>query len=199
MMMCREEQGFTLMEMMITMGISLIIMAGMMSVFVSQTRTASMLKDRTEAMGDLFLASQIIQSELRSSKAICWDTATSTLVYQPIDSITTILPCGPATPENGSFQYKANTATDWRIMWKRYKAPATATTKARKGTGRSELIRGLAPVGGLQVIKIKAAVAAPPKPQLPDAYEITITAQFRGSDNQILLLPLTFKVWARNR
>jgi len=197
MIMQREEQGFTLLEMMITMGISLVIMAGMMSVFVSQTRTATMLKDKTEAMGDLFLASQIMQSEMRSSKAICWDAATSTLVYQPIDSNVSIFPCGSAAPENGSFQYKTNTATDWRIMWKRYKAPATATSLARAGTRADELIRGLPPVGGIQVTKI--AAAAPPAPQLPDTYEITLTSQFKGQDNQVLLLPLTFKVWARNR
>jgi len=196
MMMQSKEQGFTLIEMMITMGIALFIMAGMTSVFVSQTRTATMLKNRTEAMGDLFLASQIMQAELRSAKAICWDSTKKILVYQPVDSNISIFPCGLAAPENGSFQYEPNTATDWHIMWKRYKAPKTATEKARKGTRRDELIQGLPISGG---VKFTPIVKKPPAPPLPKLYEVTITSQFRGQDNQMLLLPLTFKVWARNR
>jgi len=196
MMMHLKERGFTLIEMMITMGIALFIMAGMTSVFVSQTRTATMLKNKTEAMGDLFLASQIMQGELRSSKAICkYTSPLVTLVYQPIDSNMSILPCASAAPtsnsvsvKNGFFQYEKYAKNAWHLWWKR---PTKHPTNPPKKAKRDELIRGLASVGGMNV----KVVSAPP---LPDVYEVTLTSQIRGQNNQVSLLPLTFKVWARN-
>jgi len=177
MMMQSKEQGFTLIEMMITMGIALVMMAGMTSVFVSQTRTATMLKNKTEAMGDLFLASQIMQGELRSSKKICWSSTANaqSLVYLPIDSTTPMVSCDPKKYK--SFQYRKNTGA---LCWNQL-----------DGKGCQELIRGLPLVGGMKV----KVVSAPP---LPDVYEVTLTSQMRGQNNQISLLPLTFKVWARN-
>ena len=64
------QRGFTLVEVLISMGIAMVLLAGMTSVFVSQTRVANMMNGKTEAMGDLFLASQIMQSELRGAKSI---------------------------------------------------------------------------------------------------------------------------------
>jgi len=182
MMMHSKERGFTLIEMMITMGMALFIMAGMTSVFVSQTRTATMLKNKTEAMGDLFLASQIMQRELRSSKAICLNSTATNLIlmYQPSDSNVPIVSCAlPVSPYNGLFRYNNTGALCW--------------DRPKKNDKCQELIRGLSLAGGLQVTKTTAV------PPLPDMYEVTLTSKMRGLNNQVSLLPLTFKVWARNQ
>jgi len=213
MMQHRQNKGFTLIELLITMLIGLIIMAGMTSVFISQTRTATMLKNKTEAMSDSFLVSQIMQSELRSAKQVCWDAGGNTLWYQPLDSNASILPCGsPASKtKNGRFTYetyKINniTAKDWRMMWKRpVSLMATGT-----GKNASELVRGLIPKGWISpqaggamnglAVKVIAppAVVPPPATPLPKTYEVTLKSFFRGQSNQVQPLTLTFKVWARN-
>jgi len=196
MMQHRQNKGFTLIELLITMLIGLIIMAGMTSVFISQTRTATMLKNKTEALGDLFLVSQIMQAELRGAKAICLPLTGNMIVYQPIDSNVSILPCSTASPDNGSFKYQINTATDWKIMWKRPLSLMTTGT----GVKPDELIQGLPPTKGLVVklIPTPPPLIAPVTP-LPPTYKVTIQSLFRGQDNQSKNLILTFKVWARNK
>ncbi|MDQ6990529.1 MAG: type II secretion system protein [Mariprofundaceae bacterium] len=188
-----KQQGFTLIELLITTTIGLIIMAGMTSVFVSQTRTANMLKNKTEVMGDLFLASQIMQSQLRDAKDICWNSASSTLVYQAVDSNVSILPCSTASPDNGSFKYQINTATDWKIMWKR---PLSLMKPGSKGIQPDELLRGLPTVRGLVVARIPPP---PATPSLPVIYKVDLQSNFTGQANQAQTLGLTFKVWARNK
>lgn len=177
-----QQKGFTLIELLVTMGIGLVIMAGMTSVFVSQTRTATMLKNKTEAMGDLFLASQIMQSELRSSQAICQVSAT-VLAYQPNDSTT---PCTSATVNgsNGSFELRPASATK--------PTPYICWDRPNNGSGCQELIRGLPVASGMTVTP---KVAAAP---LPTMYVVDLKSLFRGQDNQSKNLGLTFKVWARN-
>jgi len=181
MMQHRKNKGFTLIELLITMLIGLIIMAGMTSVFISQTRTASMLKNKTEAMGDLFLASQIMQSELRGAKGICWNSALSTIVYQPIDS--TAACGGAASASNGAFEHRPASATK--------PTPYICWTRPNNGSGCQELIRGLpAATGGLNVT---------PSGLAPVIYTVDLKSLFHGQDNQMNNLGLTFKVWARNK
>jgi len=179
MIQSRQQKGFTLIELMVTMLIGLIIMAGMTSVFISQTRTATMLKNKTEAMGDLFLASQIMQSELRGSKGICWTG--SAIVYQPLDSNA---PCGgAANAANGSFELRPASATK--------PTPYICWTRPNNGSGCQEMIRNL-PAAGLAVT---ATAGVPPQPTM---YAVDLKSLFRGQDNQSKNLGLTFKVWARN-
>jgi len=183
-----QQKGFTLIELLVTMGIGLVIMAGMTSVFVSQTRTATMLKNKTEAMGDLFLASQIMQSELRSSQAICQVSAT-VLAYQPNNSTT---PCTSATVNgsNGSFELCPASATKPTpyICWNRPNGVSSSGCQQ----SCQELIRGLPVASGMTVTP---KVAAAP---LPTMYVVDLKSLFRGQDNQSKNLGLTFKVWARN-
>jgi len=188
MMQHRKNKGFTLIELLITMLIGLIIMAGMTSVFISQTRTASMLKNKTEAMGDLFLASQIMQSELRGAKGICWNAALSTIVYQPIDS--TAACGGAASASNGAFELRPASSTK--------PTPYICWTRPNNGSGCQELIRGLPAAtggpstGGLNVTPSGVAPA-------PVIYTVDLKSLFHGQDNQMNNLGLTFKVWARNK
>jgi len=182
-----QQKGFTLIELIITMLIGLIIMAGMTSVFISQTRTASMLKNKTEAMGDLFLASQIMQSELRSAKAICQLSAT-VLAYQDIDSI---VPCtGAADPTNGSFELRPASATK--------PTPYICWDRPNNGSGCQELIRSLPAAGGLTVNATAGTPATATTPAIPPMYTVDLQSMFRGQDNQTKNLGLSFKVWTRN-
>jgi len=69
------QDGFTLIEMMVAMIIGLILMAGIYSNFIMQSRVQTMQSDVTERMEDLYLASHIMQGELRVAGSI--DIATT--------------------------------------------------------------------------------------------------------------------------
>ena len=62
-----EEQGFTLIEMMIGMAMGLIILAGLTMLFVSYSDSSRAMASRTERMADLYLASHVMQAGLRES------------------------------------------------------------------------------------------------------------------------------------
>jgi len=64
-----HQDGFTLIEMMVSMAMGLVIIAGLSMLFVSNGKTSSALTSRTALMGDLFLASHLMQSAVRESVA----------------------------------------------------------------------------------------------------------------------------------
>jgi len=64
--MC-HEQGFTLIEMLISMSMGLVLLAGLSSIFIADSNTSRVISSRTERMGDLFLASHLMQSDIRES------------------------------------------------------------------------------------------------------------------------------------
>jgi len=64
-----HQHGFTLIEMMVSMAMGLVIIAGLSMLFVSTGKTTSAITSRTELMGDLFLASHLMQSAIRESVA----------------------------------------------------------------------------------------------------------------------------------
>ena len=176
-MMGDSQRGFTLVEMLITMAIAMVVLAGMTSVFVSQTRLSNMMNNKTEAMGDLYLASQIMQSELRGAKDICLN-GTKKLLYQPLDSTTPLgNGCSDGSGENGKFEYRTDQSNP-RVCWDR----------PNKGDGCQELIRELADTSGMVAVV--------------DGYSgvwtITLLAQYVDKNRQAANLDLAFKVWPRN-
>jgi prepilin-type N-terminal cleavage/methylation domain-containing protein len=64
-----KECGFTLIELMVTMVMGLIILAGITALFISYGKTSTAVSSRTERMGDLYLAMQMMQADLRESVA----------------------------------------------------------------------------------------------------------------------------------
>lgn len=66
----RFQNGFTLIEMMVSMVMALILLAGITAVFISNNKAASAVSSRTERMSDLYLASQVMQAGLRGSVAV---------------------------------------------------------------------------------------------------------------------------------
>jgi len=97
--------GFTLIELMIAMSMGLIILLGMMMMFTSDAKVASTLASRTERLGDLYLASQIMQSQLRNAKTNSISWASNVLTYTDQDD------------NLGYFQYKWGNPD--RLGWRR--------------------------------------------------------------------------------
>jgi len=121
-----KEEGFTLLELLIAMSMGLVILLGMMMMFTSDAKVASTLASRTERLGDLYLASQIMQNELRNAKTGTISWAANKLSYSDQDGNT------------GYFEYQ-HVSTD-RLYWQRptYSSPA-------------EMIRDLDTTSGLIV------------------------------------------------
>lgn len=201
-MLRASQKGFTLVEVLITMAIGMIILAGMVSAFVSQTNVANMMKGKTEAMGDLFLASQIMQAELRGAQAICVKKAGGTtvlrLAYQPLDSTKAITGCSTASQENGSFELVKKAKDDYRIYWKR---PTTSRAE--------EFIRGMMPDPGYVLRSGENAapdglmVSDPASPDASlrgnsDTWVVKLSSRYLDQNKKISHLDLKFKVWPRN-
>jgi prepilin-type N-terminal cleavage/methylation domain-containing protein len=186
-------RGFTLIELMISMAMGLIILAGISAMFVSYGKTSTAVSARTERMGDLYLATQIMQGDLRMSALLAgsiarpadlasrgvslpggypstfasglpyWDATTKTLTYQDQDGNT------------GIFQYQRD--RNDKIYWLR---PDVSFTYFR------ELIRDLDTTSGMTVSTSSGVWIV----TLNSAYE----NEARSSKN----MTLSFNIWPRN-
>ena len=187
------EAGFTLIEMLIGMAIGLILLAGLTMIFVSLNDSSRAVTSRTELMGDLYLASQVMQSELRQSlsselstntvatdltaRGVAsisgypstfatlphWDATTKTITYQDLDG------------NVGIFQYQ-RTSND-RIYWLR--PDSSVSTFA-------ELIRDLNTSAGLTVTTAG------------DVMTVKLSSTFTNEEKQSRDLDITFKTRPRN-
>jgi len=186
-----SQYGFTLIELMISMALALVLLMGITAIFVSSARVASTVAVRSSRMGDVYLATGIMQKELRASRALTappfpadlairgvslpgnypssfpslpyWDTASKTLTYQDTDGNT------------GIFQYQ-RTSND-RIYWLRADASET---------NFQELIRDLDTANGMT-----AASAS-------GVWTVTLNAAYSNENKQTRTMSLSFKAWARN-
>jgi len=187
-----STRGFTLIEMLISMALAMILLAGMGMLFTRNTRLATAEADRTARMGDLYLASMIIQQEIRTSRKLTnppypsdltargvslpanypasfsslpyWDANSKTLTYQDMDGNT------------GIFQYQRSAGD--RIYWLR----------ADAGTGTfQELIRDLDTTSGMTTTVSPAGV-----------WSIKLTASYKNNTGLQQTMSLAFKVWPRN-
>ena len=118
-----RQAGFTLIELMVALIIGLILMAGIYSNFIMQSRVQSMQSDVTERMEDLYLASHIMQGELRVAGSIDISTANE-INYEDLEG------------NSGSFEY---TPADGDICW----------NSPTAGGGCQELIRNMDTSTGL--------------------------------------------------
>jgi len=66
----QAEYGFTLIEMLISMSMGLVILGGITMVFTSNQNVSRVISSQTEIMGDLYLASHLMQAGLRGSVAV---------------------------------------------------------------------------------------------------------------------------------
>lgn len=99
------ERGFTLIEMMIAMAIGLMILLGMVMMFSADSKVTNTMASRTERLSDLYLVSQIMQSELRNAQSGTISWSSNTLAYTDQDGV------------NGYFEYQRT--SDDRLYWRR--------------------------------------------------------------------------------
>jgi prepilin-type N-terminal cleavage/methylation domain-containing protein len=174
-----QEHGFTLIELIISMAIGVILLAGISMMFVSDGNMATAQSNRSERFNDLYLASQIMQSELRQSSAICWDSTNNRIIYQPLDSSTSLGSCDTVNSHNGSFEFQASNSD---ICW----------DKPDNGSGCQELIRNLSTTPqGLQVSPTSNA-------DLSTVRTVTLTSLYVNAQKQDQTVDLAFHVWPRN-
>jgi len=178
-----NARGFTLIEMMISMAMGLMILAGIAAVFVSYGKTSTAVSSRTERMGDLYLASQIMQAELRMGQDICQDTSGTNyrIIYQPLDSDEALGACTSVHADNGSFELKpADSGND-------KPTPYVCWDRPLESDGCQELIRDLATTNGM--------VAAPSSSSM---WTVTINSSYTNEEQSSENMTLSFNVWPRN-
>ena len=178
------DQGFTMIEVLMTMVIAMFVLAGMSAMFVSQTKTAQMLSKKSEIMNDLFLASQIMQFELRKAKAICWDAVNDRIIYQPLTSANDLtVACAEDVSTNGWFRMVAVAIpASSEVCWDR----------PDLGGFCQELIRDLKANVGLNVTPLGNV-------DLQAVRTITLTADYLDSNKSVQSLKMSFKIWPRNQ
>lgn len=187
------ERGFTLIELMISMAMGLFIIAGITMMFLSYSRSSNAVSSRTERMGDLYLASQIMLADVRGAMKTSgsvaqpadlatrgvslpsgypttfasglpyWDSTTKTFTYQDQDGNT------------GIFQYQ-RTSND-RVYWLR--PDSTVSTF-------EEMIRDLDTSNGMT-----ASFAA-------EVWTVTLNSSYLDEEHKSKALTMSFKVWPRN-
>lgn len=207
-----EQAGFTLLELIISMAIGLVIIAGIAMIFVSNSKTSSAVFSRTERMGDLYLASQLMQADLRESVA----NAAPNPAF-PADLLAgKRKPTGICqAPNNQTVSLPANYPTSFPYYPYWDSASKTLTYQDLDGnTGIfqyqrtandrvywlrpdpcvyqfQELIRGLDPVNGM-------TLPVPPT-QSGNVIEVKLQAGYQDENHQAKSLYLTFRTWPRNK
>jgi len=182
--------GFTLIELMLSMVMSLIILAGIVSVFISDSRTHLAVVSKAELLGDVGLASSIIKSELRQAQNVCWLPVSKILVYQPLDSTAVIsaaactVPPPGAASQNGAFKLVAAGAGGCTTS----STPCICWDRPLNGQGCQEMLRNILPLTGLD-----ASQSAVNK-----VWSVVVTGTYINQGHNLTSAESIFKVWARN-
>lgn len=200
-MSMQQQEGFTLVEMIIAMAIGLVLMGGIYSNFMLQTKVQNFQSSVTDVTQDLTLVSQVIFKELKSAEK-------GSLIYTP----------GPP----GVLQY---TNRDGILGYFKYQALAGAGTtylgkdglcwiKPKIPTPRcEEVMRGLS-INGIDPQNSAVNLPLgfdfysyflPPdpygRPMPSDVYGmqmITLRGMYKTTDKKTGIIEHVFKVWQRN-
>jgi len=201
------ERGFTLIEMMVSMAMGLVILAGITSMFTSMGKTSDAVSSKTERMGDLYLMSQIMQEELRLSrkkqdpnnKVLAnlnsrMDIASKISGYPSTGAVFDSLPywdwaTKTLTYQNVdgavgifSYQYKDNDSIHW------LRADASISSF-------DELSRNLDLTNGMCALDASGTCSTS---DVPSASSIKLLATYINENHQTKTLSLSFMVWPRN-
>jgi len=190
-----RESGFTLVELLVTVGIAMFVLAGMSALFVSQTRTAHVLNAKSEILNDLFLASQMMQLELRGAKAVCWEPGNKRIRYQPLTSSSAqdlTAACDTSHAENGFFEIRPKNNTDKPTPYICWDKQGGVNPQIRC----DEMLRGIKANVGMTIKGTDGNTFS--NADLQEVGKITLTAQYQNRDRNIQDLSLSFKVWPRN-
>jgi len=209
------EQGFTLIELLISMSMGLVLIAGLSSIFIADSNTSRAISSRTERMGDLFLASHLMQQALRESKSVPFTTistptSTPSILtnlnarkvalpsgYPSSDATFTALPYWDAKSQTityqtlegnvGIFHYQHNKKDD--IYWLR---PITNIKLF------AELIRDLDTTSGMTVYDPASNKLVKNPNALGGGMRIDLKSAYSNQNKQNSSLSLSFMVWPRN-
>ncbi len=171
------------MEMMAAMTIGLVIIAGIVSLFVSISRVQTSDARRSELLADLQLASQIIRAELHFAQDICTASNGTVIIYQPLDSYSTLpTNCDSVADNNGEFKLKSvancGNGSTACICWDRPNA----------NDGCQELIRNIKPDTGMSANIDSYGVV-----------QVDIYGQYAGVDRSTKELTTRVTIWPRNK
>ena len=194
----QHECGFTLIEMLISLTMGLVVIAGITMVFISTSKTSSVISSRTERMGDLFLATHLMQAGLRESVSVPNASILTNLAsrgvsipagYPASDTVFTSLPYWDATSNTltyqnlegniGIFHYQHGSKDS--IYWLRPLAPGIPGS-----TNFQELIRGLDTTKGMLVSSVDRGIS------------VTLQSVYSNEQHQRRLVSLAFNMWPRN-
>jgi len=178
----QRECGFTLIELMVSMAIGLLILAGLTTMLVSINGASRAIASRSDKVGDLYLASHLMQESLRESKAICWDASKTRIIYQPLDSTVPLdtAACSVVDKTHGTFEF--------RLAKSGKPTPYICWNRPNKGGGCQELIRGMNASSPDGLSASKSALI----------WTITLTASYINESKANKTLSLRFKTWPRN-
>ena len=178
----QDVRGFTLIEMLVGMSMGLLILAGLSSMFVSMNDASRAVASRSDRMGDLYLASHIMQSKLRESRNLCWDATKNRIIYRPLDSKIPLdtTACNTVDASHGSFELRpAKTG---------HPTPYICWNLPQNSQGCQELIRGMSAAGLI--------TTRTPPPNV--RWTITLTSSYLNENKATKKLSLSFKIWKRN-
>ena len=201
------EYGFTLIEMLISMSMGLVIIGGITMVFITNSNVSRVMSSQTEIMGDLYLASHVMQSGLRGSLAttapnpsfpvdlgaggrkpasIC-SAPNDKTVSKPANYPTSFpsYPYWDATSKTLTYQdIDGNTGI---IQYQRTASDRIYWLKPDPCVYRfQELIRDMDVTAGMNVT-ITAGVV-----------DVVLQAAYKNEQKQSKTLSLSFKTWPRN-
>ncbi|HXH64779.1 MAG TPA: prepilin-type N-terminal cleavage/methylation domain-containing protein [Mariprofundaceae bacterium] len=179
-----SSRGFTLVELLVSMVIVMIILAGLYSNVLMQSRVQASQASTVDAVEDLRISSQIMAGQLRLATNICWDSGNNRLVYQPLGASVTLTAatCGTLDPSWGAFQFSSGTsATGGTVCWDR---PVV-------GGGCQEMLRGLDTATGFSVTPTSNA-------SLTAMRTLTLVSQYKSVDRTNRDLQISFDVLPRN-
>ncbi len=203
-----REQGFTLIEMLISLAMGLVLIAGIASIFISDSNISRTLSSRSEDMGDLFLVSHLMQAALRGSQSVpdVNMTIRTNLANRgvtpppnyPADATFTALPFWHAASNTltyqdlegnvGIFQYR-RTSND-RIYWLR-----PLPVGASGSSTFQELMRGLDTANGMKIYDPATNLVAT---TLGGGMRVDLTSAYTNESKQGRTMSLSFLVWPRN-
>ncbi len=78
----KEQDGFTLPEMMVTMAIMMVVLFALYSIFDTSIRVFSLANDKVEAVENARLGSQKMEREIRAAFPVNGPTSTGTNRYR---------------------------------------------------------------------------------------------------------------------
>jgi prepilin-type N-terminal cleavage/methylation domain-containing protein len=182
-----QSRGFTLVELLVSMVIVMIILAGLYSNVLMQSRVQANQASTVDSVEDLRLASQIMAPQLRLSANLCWDNANNRLIYQPLGATAmTAAACtaGTLNYDWGAFQFSSGTLC-WDVPNK------WAASPNGLNYGCQQVLRGLNTATGFQV-------APTSNTSLTVMRSLKLVSQYQSVDRQNKDLEIDFDVLPRN-